>query len=75
MSSPILILLQLIRPEVNFESSDDFVEDALLDSLDIILLVSEIESAFGVKIPGEQVIAENFSSVGAIEKLLKSLKQ
>ena len=75
MSSPILILLQLIQPEVNFESSDDFVEDALLDSLDIILLVNEIESAFGVKIPGEQVIAENFSSVGAIEKLLKSLKQ
>lgn len=74
MSSPILILLQLIQPEVNFESSDDFVEDALLDSLDIILLVNEIESAFGVKIPGEQVIAENFSSVDAIEKLVNSLK-
>ena len=74
MSSPILILLQLLQPEVNFESSDDFVEDALLDSLDIILLVNEIESAFGVKIPGEQVIAENFSSVDTIEKLVNSLK-
>jgi len=74
MSVSIPDLLKLIRPEANFECSDNFVEDDLLDSLDIILLVNEIESAFGVKIPGEQVIANNFSSVDAIEKLVNSLK-
>ena len=74
MSSQILTLLQMIRPEANFESSADFVKDALLDSLDIILLVNEIEMAFGIKIPGQQVVAANFNSVGAIEKLVKSLK-
>ncbi len=74
MTDPILTLLLMIRPEANFESSANFVEDALLDSLDIILLVNEIEAAFGVKVPGELVIAENFRSVKAIAELVKSLQ-
>ena len=74
VKNTILNILQTTRPEADFKNSRNFIEDALLDSLDIILLVSEIESAFGVKIPGEQVIADNFSSVDAIEKLVNSLK-
>lgn len=74
MNNTILNILQTTRPETDFKVSSNFIEDALLDSLDIILLVNEIELAFGVKIPGEQVIAENFSSVDAIEKLVNSLK-
>ena len=74
VKNTILNILQTTRPEADFTNSRNFIEDALLDSLDIILLVNEIESALRIKIPGEQVIADNFSSVDAIEKLLKSLK-
>ncbi len=74
MNNKILTVLQVIRPEANFESSEDFVEDALIDSLDIVVLVNEIEALFGVKIPGELVIAENFRSVRAIAELVKSLQ-
>jgi acyl carrier protein len=74
VNNKILTVLQVIRPEANFESSEDFVEDALIDSLDIVVLVNEIEALFGVKIPGELVIAENFRSVRAIAELVKSLQ-
>lgn len=74
MNNKILTVLQVIRPEANFESSEDFVEDALIDSLDIVVLVNEIEALFVVKIPGELVIAENFRSVRAIAELVKSLQ-
>lgn len=74
VENTILHILQTTRPEADFKNSRNFIEDALLDSLDIILLVSEIESALGVKIPGEQVIAENFNSVETIANLVNSLK-
>lgn len=74
MNEDIFRLLQVIRPEAGFQESVNFVEDALLDSLDIILLVSEIESRFGIKIPGEKVVPSNFHSVEAIAELISSLR-
>ena len=74
MKQEIFDSLLSTRPENDFSSSEDFVKDGLLDSLDVVVLVSELELKFGIKIPGEDIIAENFSSVDAIEKLLATLK-
>ena len=45
----------------------------MLDSFDIISLISELDNAFGIIINGEDVIPENFSSVEAISGLLKRM--
>jgi acyl carrier protein len=46
------------------------VGDMLLDSLDIIRLVSTLEDEFMVSIEGSDIIPKNFSSFTAIESLL-----
>ena len=39
-------ILEEIRPEFDFKESNDYIEDGLLDSFDIVTVVSEIEAAF-----------------------------
>jgi acyl carrier protein len=75
MKEQILEVLTGVRPEANFREIDDFIGSGLLDSFDIVLLVSGLEKAFQILIPGELVIAKNFRSLNSIEALLGDLTQ
>lgn len=70
METKILNILSGLRPEFDFSKSSDFIEDGMLDSFDVVSLVTELEESFGILIDGEDIIPENFSSVSAIEKLI-----
>lgn len=55
-----LEILYEIRPEVDFLNSSNFIENRLLDSLDIVVLVSDIEEAFAISIHVNDIVPENF---------------
>ena len=63
-------ILAQIRPEFDFPNSKNFFEDGVLDSFDLITLVSELDKAYGISIDGTDIVPENFCSIGAIEALL-----
>jgi acyl carrier protein len=69
--SVILEILQRVRPEEDFSRSDDFLADGLLDSFDLITLVSDLDKAYGISIDGTHIVPENFRNVAAIESLLR----
>ena len=69
----LLEILKSLHPEVNFETTDDLVDDGILDSLDIVTLVTEINSEFDVAIPAEEIIPENFNSAEALMELIERL--
>lgn len=71
MNKDILKILSGIRPEINFESNNNFIENGLLDSLDIIRLVSKLEEKFKISINGVDIIPENFNTLESIESLIK----
>lgn len=71
MKEKILAILQDIRPEVNFNDSEDFIEDGYLDSFDMVSLVSQLDKTYGISILGEDIIPENFFSIEAIENIVK----
>lgn len=71
MKTDILNMLKEIRPEFDFEDSDDFVMDGLLDSFDIITLCSMLEERYGIMIDGLDIVPENFASLGTIEALVQ----
>lgn len=66
----ILELLNEIRPEFDFESSNNFIEDGYLDSFDVVSLVEMIESTFGIVIDGLDVLPENFQNVKSIVEVI-----
>ena len=64
-------ILAEIRPEFDFESSTDFIEDCYLDSFDLVTLVAELDETFGISIDGLDIIPENFMSVETIADVVK----
>jgi acyl carrier protein len=63
-------ILKSIRPEQDFESSQNFTEEGLLDSFDMVVLVTALDEAFSISIDGTEVVPENFKSIEAIRRLL-----
>ena len=71
MEQKIREILADLRPEFDFTEDVDFTEEGYLDSFDIVQLVAALEKEYGVKIKGIDIVPENFSSVVAMERLLK----
>lgn len=69
----IVEILQSIRPGIDVKSTA-LVDDELLDSFDIVTLVSELIDTFNVDISVEDIIPDNFNSVEAINKLIEGKK-
>ena len=71
MKERVLKILNDLRPEFDFSQAVNFVEEGMLDSFDVINLVTTLDEEFGISIDGTDVLPENFSSIDAIESLLK----
>jgi len=67
----ILEMLQEIRPDSDFLTSIDFIEDYLLDSFDIMTLTSSLEEKYSIVIKTEDIVPEHYQSVEAISNLVK----
>lgn len=66
-------ILQGLHPEVDFETCETLIDDQIIDSFDIITLISDIDSEFDVTIPAEEIIPENFNSAKALYALIERL--
>lgn len=66
-----MTILSELRPECDFSQSTDFIEEGLLDSLDIVAIVDSVDETYNISIPGSEILPENFSSIDAIVNLTK----
>lgn len=64
-------ILKETRPEFDFENASDFIENGMLDSFDIVVLVSELDSAYSISIDGSDILPENFNSLEAMANLVR----
>ena len=71
MRDQIIKILTELRPEFDFSQDVDFIEEGMLDSFDVVNLVSDLDATFGISIDGIDILPENFATVDAIENLLK----
>ena len=67
-------ILTGLHPEVDFEACNTLVDDSIIDSFDIISIVSEINDAYDVVIPAEEIIPDNFNSARALYELILRLE-
>lgn len=68
-------ILKELHPDVDFASESALVDDGILDSLDIVTLITEINDRFDVSIPAEEIIPENFNSAKALYALVCELDE
>ena len=52
-----------------------FIEEGLLDSFDILMLVTAIEDYYHIEITQKDLIPENFESIGKIEEMIQRITQ
>ena len=70
----LLEILTGLHPEVDFEACNTLGDDSIIDSFDIISIVSEINDAYDVVIPAEEIIPDNFNSARALYELILRLE-
>lgn len=67
-------ILEEIRPDVDFDTEIKLIDNGILDSIDIISIVTEINDQFDVDINVQYLLPENFNSIEAIYKLICKLQ-
>lgn len=70
----LLEILKGIRPDVDFENEKSLIDDGILDSFDVVSIISELDDAFGVQVRITELDPENFNSVESIWALVQKLK-
>ena len=71
----LLKILSELHPDVDFADNKELIDDGILDSLDIVTLVTEINAEFDVTIPAEEIVPENFNSAAALMELITRLDE
>lgn len=71
----LLEILNDLHPDVDFTVEEGLVDDGILDSLDIVTLITEINDKFDISIPAEEIIPENFNSAAALMALIEKIDE
>jgi len=67
----LLTILNTTCPGIDFENETALVDNELIDSLDVVTIVTEIMGTFGVELSVEDIIPENFNSAQAMMALIE----
>ena len=71
MREKVIQILSELRSEFDFNDSLYFMEEGMLDSFDIINLVTALDQEFGISIDGIDVLPDNFSTIDRIIGLVE----
>lgn len=70
----LMAILEELRPDVDFEKETGLIDNAILDSFDIVSLVGELNDTFDIEIQPTDLVPENFNSAAAILALVEKLQ-
>lgn len=70
----LLEILKGIRPDVDFEHEISLIDDGILDSFDVVSIISGIDDYFGVQIRINELTPDNFNSINNIWELIQKLR-
>ena len=59
-------ILKDLHSDVDFDTCTTLIDDKILDSFDIVSIVSEVNDRFDVAIPAKALAPENFNSAKAL---------
>ena len=73
INAKIMELVQEINPYEEINESSRLIEEAILDSLTLVILINEIEEFFNVKLPEDKLKPENFENISEIAEMVEKL--
>ncbi len=70
----LLKILNELHPDVDFAAEEHLIDNMILDSMDIVSLITEISEVFDVTITARDIVPENFNSAKALYELIARLE-
>lgn len=65
------MMLRELHPDIEFSGEERLIDDGILDSLDIVTLVTDINEEYKIDISAEDIVKENFNTTDGIASLIK----
>lgn len=66
-------LLEDVKGNIDYENCTKLVDDRVLDSFDILSIISSINDEFDVSVPAKDIVPGNFNSAQAMLDMVKRL--
>ena len=73
--SELMEILRSVRRDIDFEKEKALIDDGLLDSVDVLAILSGIKSGLGVEIPISELDPDDFNSAETILSLIERSKE
>ncbi|MBR3816316.1 MAG: acyl carrier protein [Clostridia bacterium] len=71
----LLEILNQIRSDIDFGKEKALVDDGVLDSFDIVSIVSELGMEYDIDISIDDMTAENFNSAEAMFEMITRIQE
>lgn len=69
----LLKILTDLHPDVDFLSNNKLIDGRILDSFDIVTIIAEVDNEYGVSIPADEIVPDNFNSAKSLYALIERL--
>lgn len=70
----LMVILNELRPDVDFSTETNLLDGGILDSFDMVSLIGDINDTFEVELTFDDIDAENFNSAEAMWSMIERLK-
>ena len=70
----LLELLKEVKEDVDFENEESLIDDHILDSFDILQIISTLNDEYDISIPATEIIPKNFNSAKAMLEMVERLQ-
>lgn len=74
MEESIIDILKELNPYVEITAGTKLLEEEVLDSLSILLLIDGLEERYGIEIPLDKLKTEDFQTISSIMDMVNRLR-
>ena len=67
-------ILSDVKDDVDFANCTTLIDDGILNSFDILQIISELNDAYDISIPASEIVPANFNSAKALYAMVKRLQ-
>ncbi len=69
----VIEVLEDVREDIDYESETALIDNKVLDSFDILSIISALNDEFDISIPAKDIVPENFNSAAALRAMVQRL--
>ncbi len=68
-------VLQEVRDDIDFKAEEKLIDDSILDSFDILQIISALNDHYDISIPAKEIVPANFNSAAALLAMVERLQE